>query len=182
MISESERARHKYKVIDRNDVYDQNGKPCGTREQFVSMYKFDDPTRPTGWEKESGRDFFVMRIAEMYLIAAEAEHKNGNNDKAAEYLNVLRTKRAIAGEEDRMKISSSDVDIDFILDERARELAGEQQRWFDLKRTDKLVERVKKYNPDAVTVNENHKLRPFPQAQLDAITNKNEFKQNNGYN
>lgn len=42
-----------------------------------------------------------------------------------------------------MKIAEADLDIDFILDERARELAGEQQRFFDLKRTGKLIERVK---------------------------------------
>lgn len=71
----------------------------------------------------------------------------------------------------------------FILDERARELGGEQQRWFDLKRTGKLLERVKAYNPDAkVNIKEHHLLRPIPQTQLDAIINKEEFGQNAGYN
>lgn len=73
--------------------------------------------------------------------------------------------------------------LDFILDERARELGGEQQRWFDLKRTNKLLERVKAYNPDAkANIKEHHLLRPVPQTQLDAIINKEDFKQNAGYN
>ena len=55
---------------------------------------------------------------------------------------------------------------------------GEQQRWFDLKRTGKLLERVKAYNPDAkVNIKEHHLLRPIPQTQLDAIINKEEFGQ-----
>ena len=48
-----------------------------------------------------------------------------------------------------MEIQPDQLTIDFILEERARELGGEQQRWFDLKRTGKLIEYVKKYNPDA---------------------------------
>ena len=53
----------------------------------------------------------------------------------------------------------------------------------DLKRTDKLLERVKAYNPDAkVNIKEHHLLRPIPQTQLDAIINKDEFGQNAGYN
>ena len=50
-----------------------------------------------------------------------------------------------------MEIKPEQLTLDFILDERARELGGEQQRWFDLKRTGKLLERVKAYNPDAVS-------------------------------
>ena len=74
------------------------------------------------------------------------------------------------------------MNIDFILDERARELCGEQLRWFDLKRTNKLIEYVKKYNTDgAANIQAFHMLRPIPQTQLDAITNKDEFTQNPGY-
>ncbi len=82
-----------------------------------------------------------------------------------------------------MEIKPEQLTLDFILDERARELGGEQQRWFDLKRTGKLLERVKAYNPDAkVNIKEHHLLRPIPQTQLDAIINKEEFGQNAGYN
>ena len=81
-----------------------------------------------------------------------------------------------------MQIVPADITLDFILDERAREFAGEQIRWFDLKRTGKLVERVKKYNPDgAAWIQDFHTVRPIPQAQLDAVTNKDEFTQNPGY-
>ena len=82
-----------------------------------------------------------------------------------------------------MEIKPEQLTLDFILDERARELGGEQQRWFDLKRTDKLLERVKAYNPDAkVNIKEHHLLRPIPQTQLDALITKDEFGQNAGYN
>jgi hypothetical protein len=82
--------------------------------------------------------------------------------------------------------------MDFVLDERARELAGEHLRWFDLKRTRKLVERIEKYNKDIkIPANllskdngyfENVLLRPIPQVELDALENAEEFGQNPGYN
>jgi starch-binding outer membrane protein, SusD/RagB family len=171
-----------YKIVDRNDVYDTNGKPAGSRQNFVSMYKFADPTRATGWEKESKRDAFVMRISEMYLIRSEAYMQLNKMSEAVTDMNTVRTKRAIAGKEAQMQVTGANMNIDFILDERAREFAGEQMRWFDLKRTGKLLERVKKYNPDAApNIQAYHTLRPIPQSELDAITNKNEFKQNTGY-
>ena len=58
----------------------------------------------------------------------------------------------------------------------------EQQRFFDLKRTGKFVERIKKMNPDVADVIQSyHQLRPIPQSEIDALTNKSEFKQNEGY-
>lgn len=81
-----------------------------------------------------------------------------------------------------MQISENELTIDFLLEERARELCGEQIRWFDLKRTNKLIEYVRLYNMDAKdNIQDYHMLRPIPQSQLDAITNKEEFKQNPGY-
>jgi hypothetical protein len=177
------RAKRKYRIYDRNDMYDATGKTIGTRDYFVSTYKFQDNTRATGWEYDSKRDAFVLRVAEMYLIVAEADMLNNNQTEALQYMNTLREKRAIKGKEKQMDITQAQLNIDFILDERARELAGEQHRFFDLNRTGKLVERVKKYNPDAaVNIQDFHKLRPIPQTELDALTNKSEFGQNPGYN
>ena len=126
---------------------------------------------------------FVLRLSEMYLLLAEAELQTNHINEAVEYMNTLRMKRALPGKEEEMKITASDMNIDFILDERGRELAGEQQRFFDLTRTGKLIERVKKYNPNAAeNIQDFHILRPIPQDELDAIVNKDEFLQNPGYN
>ena len=56
-------------------------------------------------------------------------------------------------------------------------------RWFDLVRTVKLLERVKKYNAAAaVLIQPYHILRPIPQQQIDAVEGNNTaFPQNEGY-
>ena len=183
VYSDAERAKHHYKIYDANDVFDAvTHKSYGTRDYFISVYKFHDSTNPTGWEYFSRRDWFVLRLAEMYLIAAEAEMKQGNKAEAVKLINTLREKRAIKGHEAEMRITEADLDIDFILDERGRELSMELQRYFDLKRTGKFIERIKKMNPDvADVIQPYHQLRPIPQSEIDALTNKDEFKQNEGY-
>jgi len=174
-------AAGRYKIFDRNTMYKSDGTLL-LRSQFIQMSKFMDPTRLTANQEWSARDGFVIRIAEMYLIAAEAL-MNTNPAEALKYMNDLRKKRAVAGKEADMEVAAKDLTIDFILDERARELAGELFRWYDLKRTGKLITYVQKYNMDAkANIREMHTLRPIPQVQLDAITNKEEFKQNPGYN
>ncbi|MET3879541.1 RagB/SusD family nutrient uptake outer membrane protein [Chitinophaga sp. OAE865] len=175
-------ASTKYRIYDRNAVYTENG-GGKDRTRYVSLNKFDDPTRASMNEEQSARDAFIIRLAEMYLIAAEAQFKLGNSSKAAEYINVIRKRAAITGHEAEMVVKAADIDLDFILDERARELAGEQLRWFDLKRTGKLGERIALHNPDANAYFQSyHTLRPIPQDQIDAVTNKDEFKQNDKYN
>lgn len=171
----------KYRIYDRNASYAENegGKD---RTHYVSLKKFDDPTRLGKDEEQSARDAFIIRLAELYLIAAEAQFNLGNSAKAADYINVIRKRAAIPGHEAEMVISASDITLDFILDERARELVGEQLRWFDLKRTGKLGERISAHNPDAAKYFQSyHTLRPIPQEQIDAVTNKTEFTQNPNY-
>ena len=148
----------------------------------MSLKKFLDPARETISQQQGRRDAFVIRLAEMYLIVAEAEMNLGNMDEALAHFNEVRRRAAHPGQEDEMEIGVGELDLDMILDERAREFAGEQLRWFDLKRTDKLLERVQAWNPDASpNIRPHHVVRPIPQAQLDAVTNKDEFTQNQGY-
>jgi len=173
--------RYRYRTYDRNDVYGADGTPKD-RFHYISLKKFDDPTRASATQTESARNVFLIRLAEMYLVAAEAQMKMGRPDSAAIYLNAVRKRAALPGREANMMVEPGSIDIDLILDERARELAGEQLRWFDLKRSGKLLERVKAHNPDAAAyIQPFHQLRPIPQAQLDAVTNKGEFRQNDGY-
>lgn len=176
-------AAGRYQIIDRDAMFHADG-TVNNQKQYMSISKFADPTRATVKEDRSTRDAFLIRLAEMYLIVAEAGAKTGKAD-ALTYMNTLRTTRAIAGHEDAMKVTQADIEnIDFILDERGRELVGEQLRWFDLKRMGKdiFLRRIKTGNPDAgKNVQAYHMVRPFPQSYLDAITNKDEFKQNEGY-
>jgi hypothetical protein len=173
----------KYTTYDMSRVYAASGIPS-QRKFYISLKKFKDSTRTSANEAQSARDVFVIRLAEMYLIAAEAQLKLGNPALAVPYLNAVRTRAAIPGREAAMQVTDPQVTLDFILDERARELAGEQLRWFDLKRTNKLVDRIKtkNMNPDAAQYIKDYQVvRPIPQSQIDAVTNKDEFTQNQGY-
>ena len=166
-----------------SDVYGgtrYNNAKIGGLSSFPGIRKFldtkYDPTYPT--HDISYRDAIVLRLAEMYLIKAECQLKTGGDALAT--LNQLRDVRAITGQNNKR---TGTVTIDTILEERAIELCGEQQRWFDLKRTHKLVEYVKARNAVAAPqVAEKHYYRPIPQAQIDAVTNLGTgFSQNEGY-
>ncbi len=158
---------------------------------YIQLKKFDDLTGSIIRDLAS-RDAFVFRLSEMYLIAAEGYMMSNQSATAINKLNALRTARAITGKSNVLSVAEesqvTSKDISVILDERARELCGEQQRWFDLKRTGKLIERVTLYNGSArPNIQSFHTLRPIPRPQLDAITNLtsgsdiNGFWQNPGY-
>lgn len=162
--------------------------PSNTKFQSGTMYttliKLQDPLRASANEMRGSRDIVVFRLGETYLLAAEACHLLGDNEKAAEYINVIRKRAAIPGKEKEMEITADQINIDFILDERAREMAGEFCRWYDLKRTGKLYERMN--NPDmneivAGKFQKYHVLRPIPRDQLARISNPEDFPQNEGY-
>lgn len=159
------------------------GVPC--------IKKFDDYTATSMGNRStscSTHDVVVSRLGEAYLIAAEAYLQAGDKGKAAEMINKLRQRPGTikAGFEAAMNVSANDINIDFILDERAREMAGEYVRYTDLKRTHKLVEYVTMYNEDGVTEAQmkgddgKYKiLRPIPQDALDK--NQTKVAQNPGY-
>lgn len=127
-------------------------------------------------------DIMVMRMAEIYLIAAEACERLGEKAKAAEYLNVLR-KRAARETADASEytLTSSDITEDMIFDEYARELCGEFNRWALLQRHGALASRLAKYNQRAAkSYKEYMKWRPISLTFLNQIENKEEYG-DNGY-
>lgn len=176
-----------YICYDRDSTYNAADGTIRDGNEYPALKKFMDPlTRTSATAQPGFQDIIAIRLAEMYLISAEAEFKLGNPATAATQINVLRTRAAIKTPVDQtaaMQVTASDITLDFILDERARELCGEHLRWFDLKRTHKIIDRIKMYNPDINVANLADKiyLRPIPQTELDALTNGAEFGQNPGY-
>lgn len=150
---------------------------------FPTLTKFLDPLRPDLQYQPGSRDFLMFRLAETYLIAAEALFKSGKTAEALPFINAVRRRAAFPGKETAMQITASQLTMDFIMEERERELQGEMFRWFDLKRWGVLVERVKKWNPDAQAITAGkHELRPIPQDQIDRTAGGvASFPQNPGY-
>ena len=148
---------------------------------FPSLNKFADPFRLSVNDVRGSRDFVVARFAETYLIAAEALLRDGRPPaEALPYINAVRRRAAIPGREAEMELTGAQLTLGEILNERARELAGEMQRWFDLVRTHTLVPRVRAYNPDGgPNIQPYHALRPIPRTQMDGTTCC--YTQNPGY-
>lgn len=147
---------------------------------FPSMNKWIDPTRPDRQKVQGQRDFILMRLGDAYLLRAEARLAQNDPTNAAADINVIRMRSAMPGQEAATQITPADVNLDFLLDERARELVGEGHRWWDLARTGKLVERVRLYNPEgAPNIQDYHTVRPIPQDQIDRTLGG--YPQNPGY-
>lgn len=182
-------------------VNDQN-------KHFPSLSKkFDAKERPIGGSETdpnigSTRPYIVYRFAETFLVAAEAAIRLGDNAQAVNHINVIRDRANALLITEADFVGAHGDELDFILDERTRELAGEHMRWFDLKRTGKLFERVsgdpavgtgapavynRQYNngaPDpgwqVPMPQSHHILRPVPQGAIDAVVGG--YHQNLGYN
>jgi len=121
------------------------------------------------------KDITMMRLGETYLLLAEAQFKQGKLAEAAASINMLRT-RAQAPQ-----VTASQINLNFILDERARELIGEEQRRITLVRTGTLVERTLRLNGASVTgLTQKHLLLPVPQTSID-LNNNATLTQNPGY-
>ena len=117
-----------------------------------------DPTTAEQWNDQP-----YIRLAETYLLLAEAHWAQGEMAEAAEAINVVR-RRAGASE-----IDAGDVTLDFILDERSRELVTEEHRRYTLLRTGKWIERTRLRNRFAnATLTPRDTLLPIPQAVIDA--------------
>lgn len=193
--------------------YFDGGRNSQNKHFPSASQKFDAKERPIAGTEEdpnigSTRPQIVYRFAETYLVAAEAALGLGQPGTAADFINVIRARAGastitagdMSGVEPRTGVAFDE--IDFILDERTRELTAEHMRWYDLKRTGRLLSRVsadpavgtsvsavynRQFNGGAPAAGQlapmpqpHHLLRPVPQGSIDATVGG--YPQNPGYN
>lgn len=146
-------------------------------EFHPALIKYWDPTRPQVNEVRGNKDFIVFRLGETYLIAAEALLMANRKTEALSYFNTIRERASREGHS--LAVAESELNIDLILDERARELAGEMHRWFDLVRTNSALDRVGSHSKNGQNIQSHHVLRPIPQNEIDLL--ETPIDQNPGY-
>ena len=144
------------------------------------------------------RDIILLHRSDIVLVAAEAAYMLGQIGQAEGYLNNVRNRAGFANTtisaySAKYTVSAGFEDefhkgIDFILDERARELYAENERWMDLRRTKQLVRYNIEFNSkisslqDMSDDGEHAKLyRPIPQAEINANEALTAADQNLGY-
>jgi len=124
------------------------------------------------------KDFILMRLGETYLLQAEAQFRQGKLTEAANSINALRT-RANA-----TPVTAAQINLDFILDERARELLAEENRRMTLMRTGTLVTRTLAHNTQTINpvvgINAKNLLLPIPKSEID-LNKDAVLEQNPGY-
>ncbi|MCW4110342.1 RagB/SusD family nutrient uptake outer membrane protein [Segatella copri] len=140
--------------------------------------KFDDSKTAKTEKNTCYRDIHIITLPEMYLVAAEAYLKAGDNPKALARLNEVHQRAGLSA-------LTGTITIDDILDENVCENFGNEARWMDLRRTQTLVTRCTKYNHEmgdkAAQYIGKKLLRPIPQAAIDANDQLTLADQNPGY-
>lgn len=179
-----------YLVVDYKAVYDdakknvimKNG--AGNENQFRYFYPSLNKHNSSRWYVANGPKMrngnlnatFMMRMAEVYLIAAELDLYLNGGSNALPYINKVRARAKAAP-------LAGSANIRMILDERGRELCGEYSRFYDLKRTGmfKDASYLNETHPDlAKYFDPNFALRPISTTFTATITNGAEY-QNPGY-
>lgn len=165
-------------------------------DAFGSVKKFDDPESAQLTSSNDYRDIVIFHVSDMYLVAAEAYLMAGKTSESLSKLNAVRNRAGLgnltsfSGYAPEYTTSSTFTfqDIDVILDERARELYAERQRWVDLRRTKQLVRYNVEFNgyiTDASQManlkGEYKWLRPIPQEEISSNTGISNEDQNPGY-
>ncbi|HBE42782.1 MAG TPA: RagB/SusD family nutrient uptake outer membrane protein [Bacteroidales bacterium] len=137
---------------------------------------FTDPARSGGGNHH--KDLYAIRLAETLLLRAEAYVGLGQPDLAAADINLIRSRS------NATPVNPANVNLNYILDERARELYGEENRFITLRRMGKLFERVRALNNNpknpGLNIQNYHVLFPIPQSQIDLNIGA-DFPQNAGY-
>jgi hypothetical protein len=183
-----------YLEIDKNELYQNpvhlQGAPLADEKLYITscypaLKKFVNPSPTSTTATTDFGDAMIIRLAEMYLIAAEAAVQLKDPTTAAKWVNEIRKRAAIPGQEAAMVVTPAQMDINFILDERAREFVGEEQRWYDLKRVFRTgldwTAYILKYNPDLTSILPYHRVRPVPLSELQSIPDAKAYGQNPGY-
>lgn len=167
---------------------DENWNPCQDPEVSIPFnYK---QKHPAGWG--SGDDYYLIRLADILLLKAEALNETGQTGPAANLVNQIRSRVHLAD------ISSSLSQAEMknaILNERRLELAFEAQRWDDLTRNGvatTVMQNLQEFTYSCVEgkpgdpvkmdyshCDKNHWILPIPQLEMDANPN---LVQNPGYN
>lgn len=217
-ISDSERENVNYAVVDIDDLFEtENPTPFGgarvrnfnedpTKSTQYIASSFPRFMKYRIWDRDPNGTFLlaaangqmgfadvpVMRFAEMPLIAAECYIALNQPGEAAKIINnEIRNERVVKPGHSlsEAQVSAGDMTIEWIMEERARELCGEWLRWFDMKRIygkqGNFAETVMGRNPSMIKddcMQEYHTLRPIPNTFLDKLQNAEEFGQNPGYN
>jgi hypothetical protein len=142
---------------------------------YPSIRKWDY-TNPLDINGSQGyNDQVYLRSADTYLLLAEADFKLGDVPGAAAAINVLRARAHASA------VTPGQINLDFILDERSRELFTEEDRRYTLLRTGTWLTRTKAHNAIAgAIITDRDKLLPIPQDVIDANLTK-KFPQNPGY-
>ncbi len=159
------------------------GKKCNITEQtwfttkqlFPALTKFFYGRIENLTLTGSYKDRMKFRLAETYLLLAEAYLGQNDSQKAVDAINEVRRRAGTT------LATANQMTMDYLLDERIRELVGEEVRRFTLVRTGKYVERVKTYNNTLKDiVKDYHALWPIPKSIIDSNRDV-EFLQNPGY-
>jgi starch-binding outer membrane protein, SusD/RagB family len=161
------------------------GLPQQTNGLFPTLKKWLDQTRTDANVFPGHRDRQLWRLADVYLLRAEANIRAGRPADAIPDLTVLRRRAAVAGQNNDVDATAYNASpIDYLLDERERELAGEERRFFTLTRQGSAIfmRRIKAFNSTASAVQAYFMLRPIPQTQIDRTDGGAQaFPQNPGY-
>ena len=156
-----------------SDLEDNWYWPWVRKWEYVDPEIFANADKPISWESE-----MYIRLANTYLLLAEALFKDGRPGEAADYLNEIRDRSNAS------VITAGNVDIEFILKERSRELVTEEHRKYHLNRNNLFLEWTVKYNPRieglGIDIFDRNVLFPIPQGVIDANVGA-VMEQNPGY-